>query len=306
MPEQNYKNWIDEFQQQQPSTEIRYIVTGTAESARNILAGSGDFGGGDAPIPEAQLREAGQPILELPAVLIGVVVIYELPDVKGELKLTGPGLANIFLGKIKLWNDPRIARLNPDNKQPDVPIQVLHRNEGKCSNYILSDYLAKVSPEFLTAAGRSESPKWPVGQAFQRSQDLVAKLRSAPGAIGYTELNIAPGSAVRMASIKNASGEFVKPSANSIAAAATASGGKMNNDFRVSLTNAPGKESYPISSFTWLYVPASAKDPGRGSAVASYLKWVYTSGQKIAHDRGYAILPAEVLEKVAAKVTTVR
>lgn len=189
---------------------------------------------------------------------------------------------------------------------PEIPIQVLHRNEGKGSNYILSDYLAKVSPEFLAVAGRGESPKWPVGKGFQRSQDLVAKLRSTPGAIGYTELNLAVGAVVRMASIKNAAGEFVKPSANSIAAAATASGSKMNNDFRVSLTNSPGKESYPISSFTWLYVPAAAKDPGRGSMVASYLKWVYTSGQKIAQEKGYAILPPEVLEKVVAKAATIR
>ncbi len=281
------------------------MATGTAESARDVLAGSGDFGGGDAPIPEAQLRAAGRPILELPAVLIGIVIIYELPDVKGELKLTGPMLANVFLGKTKSWNDPAIAKLNPEMKLPEVPIQVLHRNEGKGSNYILSDYLAKVSPEFLAAAGRSESPKWPVGQAFQRSQDLVAKLRVTPGAIGYTELNLAAGSAVRIASIRNAAGEFVKPSANSIAAAATASGSKMSNDFRISLTNAPGKESYPISSFTWLYVPATAKDPGRGSAVAGYLKWVYSSGQKIAQEKGYAILPAEVLDRVVARAASV-
>ncbi|OLB39292.1 MAG: phosphate ABC transporter substrate-binding protein PstS [Acidobacteria bacterium 13_2_20CM_57_17] len=306
MPEPLYKSWADEFHAQQPATDIRYMAVGTAESARNILAGSGDFGGGDAPIPEAQLRASGKSILELPAVLIGIVIIYELPDVKGELKLTGPVLANIFLGKTKSWNDPAIAKLNPDMKLSELPIQVLHRNEGKGSNYILSDYLAKVSPEFLATAGRGESPKWPVGQAFQRSQDLVAKLRSMPGAIGYTELNIAASSAVRIASIKNAAGEFVRPSAKSIEAAATASGSKMNNDLRVSLTNAPGKESYPISSFTWLYVPAVAKDPGRGSSVASYLKWVYTSGQKIAQEKGYAILPPEVLEKVAQKAATIR
>jgi phosphate transport system substrate-binding protein len=306
MPEPLYKSWADEFHIQQPSTDIRYMAVGTAESARNILAGSGDFGGGDAPIPEAQLRASGKSILELPAVLIGIVIVYELPDVKGELKLTGPVLANIFLGKIKSWNDPAIAKVNPDMKLPELPIQVLHRNEGKGSNYILSDYLAKVSPEFLTAAGRSESPKWTVGQAFQRSQDLIAKLRGTPGAIGYTELNIAAGSAVRIASIKNAAGEFVRPSAKSIAAAATASGSKMNDDFRVSLTNAPGKESYPISSFTWLYVPAAAKDPARGSSVASYLKWIYSSGQKIAQEKGYAVLPREVLEKVAQKAATIR
>jgi phosphate transport system substrate-binding protein len=306
MPEPLYKNWIDAYHKQQPSTDIRYMAVGTEESARNILAGSGDIGGGDAPIPESQLRSAQKPILELPAVLIGIVVIFELPGVKGELRLAGPVVANIFLGKIKVWSDPAIAKLNPEMKLPDLPIQVLHRNDGKGSNYILSDYLAKVSPEFLAIAGRGESPKWPVGQSFQRSQDLVTKLRTIPGAIGYTELNLAASSAVRMASIKNAAGEFVKPSPRSIAAAASSSGSKMSNDFRVSLTNAPGKESYPISSFTWVYVLAVAKDPVRGAAVANYLKWVYTTGQRIAQEEGYAILPEDVLEKVVAKTATIR
>jgi len=232
-------------------------------------------------------------------------VIYDLPDVKSELMLTGPVVANIILGKIKLWSDPAIVKLNPDMKLPDLAIQVLHRNEGKGSNYILSDYLAKISSEFLAAAGRGESPKWPIGMSFQRSQDLVARLRRTPGAIGYTELNLAVSSGVRMAGIKNAAGEFVKPSAQSIAAAASASGSKMSNDFRISLTNASGKESYPISSFTWVYVPVAAKDPERGRAVASYLKWVYAGGQKIAQEQGYANLPEDVLEKVLAKSATI-
>lgn len=305
MPEPLYKNWIDEYHKHQPSIEIRYMAVGSGESAQSILAGSGDLGGGDAPIPEAQLRAAGKPVLELPSVLIGIVVIFELPDVKGELRLTGPVLANIFLGKVKTWNDPAISKLNPEMRLPDLPIQVLHRTEGKGSNYILSDYLSKVSPEFLATAGRSESPKWPVGQGFQRSQDLVTKLRTTPGAIGYTELNIAASSGVRIASIKNASGEFVRPSPKSIAAAASSSGSKMSSDFRVSLTNAPLKESYPISSFTWLYVPSTAKDPGRGQAVARYLKWVYTNGQRIAEEQGYAALPKDVLEKVTAQAATI-
>jgi phosphate transport system substrate-binding protein len=306
MPEPLYKTWIDAYCKETVATEIRYMPVGSAESARNILAGSGDFGGGDAPIPESQLHVAGKPMLELPAVLIGIVAIYELPGVKGDLKLTGPLLANIFLGKIKVWNDPAIARLNPDMHLPDLPIRVFHRNEGKGSNYILSDYLSKVSPEFLAIAGRSESPKWPVGLSFPRSQELVSQLRSTPGAIGYTELNLAVSSGVRMASIKNAAGEFIKPSSQSIAVAASAGGGKKTDDFRFSLTNASGKESYPISSFTWLYVPAAASDPERGRAVAAYLKWVYTSGQRIAQEQGYATLPADVLARVAAKAATVR
>lgn len=306
MPEPLYKIWIDAFQQQDPSTKIRYMPVGTGESARDVLANSGDFGGGDAPIPQAQLRSSGKIVLELPAVLIGIVAVYELPGAKGELRLTGPALAGIFLGKIKVWNDPAIARLNPDLSLPGLPIQVFHRNEGKGSNYILSDYLSKISPEFLATVGHSESPKWPVGRSFQRSQDLVNQVLATPGGIGYTELNLAVRSGVRMAYIRNAAGEFIRPSSQSIAAAASASGSKMNGDFRISLTNAPGKDSYPISSFTWLYVPAVAPDPERGRAVTAYLKWVYTNGQKIAQEQGYATLPADVLAKVAAKAATVR
>jgi phosphate transport system substrate-binding protein len=306
MPEPLYKSWIDAYHKETVSTEIRYMPVGSAESARNILAGSGDLGGGDAPIPETQLHTAGKTILELPTVLIGIVAIYELPGVKGDLKLNGPILANIFLGKIKVWNDPALTRLNPEMNLPALPIHVFHRTDGKGSNYILSDYLCKVSPEFLATAGRGESPKWPVGQSFQRSQELVNQLHSTPGAIGYTELNLAASSGVRTASIKNASGEFIKPSSQSIAAAASAGGGKRNEDFRISLTNAPGKESYPISSFTWLYVPAAASDPERGRAVGSYLKWIYSGGQKIAQEQGYATLPADVLAKVAAKAAGVR
>ena len=305
MPEPLYKSWIAAYHKETPATELRYMPVGSGESAHNVLTGSGDFGGGDAPIPEAQLRGAGKPILELPAVLIGIVVIYELPGVTGELRLTGPVLAGIFLGRIKVWNDPAIARLNPDMNLPALRISVFHRNEGKGSNYILSDYLSKVSQEFLAAVGRSESPQWPVGQSFPRSQELVSQLHSTPGAIGYTELNLAVSSGAPVASIRNAAGEFVKPSSPSIAAAASAVDSKKTGDFRVSLTNAPGKESYPISSFTWLYVPAIASDPERGRAVADYLRWVYSSGQRIAEEQGYATLPADLLAKVAAKASTV-
>ncbi len=199
--------------------------------------------------------------------------------------------------------DPR----SPAPRREESSSRIAGCADRNCSDLPTARYyLAKVSPEFLATAGRGESPKWPVGQAFQRSQDLVAKLRNTPGAIGYTELNLAASAGVRFASIKNAAGEFIKPSTKSIDAAASSSGSKMIHDFRISMTNAPGKESYPISSFSWLYVPAVAKDPARGRALADYLKWVYTSGQKVAQEQGYATLPEDVLEKVAAKAATVR
>jgi len=244
--------------------------------------------------------------VELPTVVIGIVVVYNLSSAKGELRLTGPVLANIFLGKISSWDDPGLTKLNPELKLPALPIRVVHRTEGKGSNYILSDFLSKVSPEFLSRAGRGESPKWPVGVSAARPQDLIDKVRTADGAIGYTELNLAAKSGLRMASIRNAAGEFVRPSAHSTAGAAVALQGKMTDDFRVSLTNAPGKDSYPISSFTWLYVPTVAKDPQRGRAVAGFLKWVYTAGERIAQEQGYAPLPPEVLAKATAKAATIR
>lgn len=305
LPEPLYNRWNDEYRKENPGTQVRYLPSGTAESITRILAGEGDFGGGDAPIPEKELSEASTPLLELPSVLIGIAVVYNVPGLQDRLQLSGPVLANIFLGKVTAWNDPEIAKLNPHAKLPDLPIKVIHRTAGKGSSYILSDYLSKVSVEFLSKAGRGVSPKWPVGEAVGRTPDVLEKVRGTSGAISYTELNWAHKAALNSAMIRNAAGEFVRPTAVSIEAAASALESKMQQDFRVSLTNAPGKESYPIASFTWLYVPAKAKDPERGRAVAAYLAWVYAKGQKIARAEGYAPLPAGVLERAKSKAATV-
>jgi phosphate transport system substrate-binding protein len=304
LPEPLYVAWGDAYHKQHPSVQVRYLPEGTGQSSREILAGVGDMGGGDAPNPEKELKSAGVPVLELPSVLIGIVIVYNVPGVNGDLQLTGPALADIFLGKVKLWNDPGIAKSNPALSLPAKPIQVVHRTEGKGSNYILSDYLCKVSPDFLAKLGRGESPKWPVGMGAGRSVDMSDKVRETPWSIGYTELNLAERASLRVARIRDAAGEFVMPTVESIAAAASES--KLKSDFRVSLTNAPGKASYPISSFTWLYVPVKAKDPERGRAVADYLKWIYADGQSVARDRGYATLPKEVLAKVTESAAAVR
>lgn len=305
MPEPLYLLWNDEYQKQQPAVKLRYLPEGSGAGARRVLTGTGDFAGGDAPIPEKDLKEAKAKVLELPTVLIGIVVIYNLPGTSAELRLSGPALANIYLGKITTWNDPSLAKLNPQIKLPALPIRVFHRTTGKGSSYILSDFLSKASPEFLSRIGRSESPNWVAGAPAGRTQDMVDKVQSTAGAIGYTELNIAKDGSLRMASIRNEEGEFVRPSARSIAAAASELTSKTADDFRISLTNAPGKESYPVSSFTWFYVPAAAKDPQRGRAVEAYLKWVYSEGQKIAQNNGYPPLPEELLAKVRAKAATI-
>lgn len=304
LPEPLYLAWGDEYHKHHQETQLRYLPEGTAESSRKILAGVGDLGGGDAPISEKELKSAAVPVVELPTVMIGIVIVYNLPGTAGELKLSGPVLADIFLGKIKVWNDVAIIKLNPEIKLPAQAIQIIHRADGKGANYILSDFLCKVSPEFLAKAGRGDSPKWPVGLSAARSQDMSDKVRGTPWSIGYTELNLAQAASLRVARIKNAAGTFVAPTTKSIAAAALES--KMRDDFRISLTNAPGKESYPISSFTWLYVPTKSKDPDRGRAVAEYLKWVYAEGQTVAQQRGYATLPKPLLAKVAASAATIR
>jgi phosphate transport system substrate-binding protein len=303
LPEPLYIGWADEYHKQNPLVVIRYLPQGTGESAESILAGSGDLGGGDAPIPDKQLK-ADAPILQLPSVLIGIVIVYNLPNISGDLRLSGPVVAEIFLGKIKTWNDPAIAKLNPEMKLPAHSIQVIHRTEGKGSNYILADYLCKVSPEFLAKAGRGESPNWPVGISAARSQDMSDRVRATQYSIGYSELNLAERASLRIARIKNSANEFIKPTEKTFANAALEA--KISDDFRVSLTNAPGKDSYPITSFTWFYVPAKAKDPSRGRAVAAYLKWIYADGQMVAQNQGYATLPKELLAKVAATAATIR
>lgn len=306
MPEPLYLRWNDEYHKQHPAVQVRYLPEGSGAGASRVLSEAGDFAGGDAPIPEKDLKAATTKVVELPTVLIGIVVVYNLRGTTGELRLTGPVLANIYLGKITAWNDPALVKLNPDTSLPALAIQVFHRSAGKGSSYILSDYLSKASPEFLARVGRSESPNWPVGTTAGRSQDMTEKVTATSGAIGYTELNMAEKASLRMASIRNAEGEFVRPSARSIAAAAKALASKTNGDFRISLTNASGKDTYPISSFTWFYVPAVAKDSERGRAVAEYLKWVYTTGEKIAQEEGYPPLPDELLVKVMAKAETIR
>lgn len=306
LPEPLYVAWADEYHKTHQDMQVRYLPEGTAESAVRILAGNGDFGGGDAPIPEKQLKDSSHPVIELPSVLIGIAIVYNVPGAPSGVRLSGPVLANIFLGKITSWRDPEIAKLNTDMRLPDAAIKVVHRTEGKGSSYIFSDFLSKVSAEFQSKVGRSVSPRWPVGEAFGRTPDLLDAVRKTAGSIGYTELNWAEKSGLSIAAVKNPAGDFVKPTAKSIAEAASSLESKMTEDFRVSLTNAPGKESYPIASFTWFYVPVRAADPQRGKAVSAFLTWVYSFGQNIAQDRGYAALPGSVLAKVRSKVSTLR
>ena len=307
MPQQLYLLWGDEYHKVHPETQVRYLAVGTGESASRVLSGTGeDLGGGDAPIPAKQLKEAAHAALELPTVLVGIAIFYNVPGNASGIRLSGPVLANIYLGKITSWSDPEIARLNLDDRLPALPIKVLHRTDGKGSNYIFSDFLSKVSPEFRSKVGKSVSPKWPVGTAFSICKDLLASAAKTPGAIGYADFHCGENSGLSVAQIRNAAGEFVKPSPRGLGAVAVAMESKMTEDLLLSLTNAPGKESYPIVSLTWFYVPVHRQDKQRGYAVKEYLNWVYASGQDIALAQGYAPLPSSVLQTVRAKVAALK
>ncbi len=293
VPLRLYQAWIDEFNKRDPSLQVQYLALGTSQSIKQISEGSGDFGGGEVPLTHEQMHGGKIKLLQIPTVLVGIVPIYNLPG-KPALDFSGELLAQIYLGVVKNWKDPKIAKLNPDVKLPDLPIRVVHRSAGKGSNYIFTDFLSKTSSEFRNRVGKSASPKWPVGVEANRGEDMVAKVSSASGAIGYAEVNFVRNAAIGYDRVQNAAGGFVRATPESIVAACRAEEKAIGGSFQASMTNAAGKDSYPLSSFTWIYVPASGVSPARSHALKEFLEWSMKDGQRIAKDMGYATLPDKV------------
>lgn len=307
LPSPLYQAWLQSYNKRDSKVQVHYQGLGTGESIALITAGSGDFGGGEVPISDAQLRTAKVKIVHLPTVLAAIVPVYNVPGVDRQLRFSGEVMSRILLGTIKSWDDPAIARLNPGVQLPHLSVTVIHRNDGKGSNYILSDFLSKTSPEWRARIGKTPSPKWPLGQTAERGQDMVAKVKATPGAFGYVERGFAMNDAdVHAGSVQNASGEFVSASPESMNAACRAMEKSMPADLRVSLTNAPGKDSYPITSFTWLYVPVSGLKAERARALAAFLRWAMADGQTMAQERGYAPLPASILGRAMTLAEQVR
>jgi phosphate transport system substrate-binding protein len=244
-------------------------------------------------------------LTELPVVLIGIVPIYNLPNIS-NLRLSGDVLAQMYLGHITHWNDPAIVKLNPGMNLPNLPIRVIYRPAGKGSNYVFTEYLSKINAKFRDQIGRSASPKWPVGQPAERSSDMADKVKSTTGALGYVELQYADDNQITHASVQNAAGKFVKATAASITASCVAVEAPTWDKLAASLTNAPGTDSYPISSFTWLYVRPSARDQRRTTALVGLLNWAYSDGQSIAIQEGYSDLPKPLVAKVLAKVNVMQ
>ncbi len=304
VPAPLYGRWTQDYGKRNPNIQMRYLPVGTSEGIKQISHGSGDFGAGEAQLTEKERKDGS--LMELPVVIIGIVPVYNLPDVHEQLRLSGDVLAGIFLGDVKTWNAPQIAKLNPNVTLPNLAIQVINRPAGKGSNFVFTDFLSKSSSKFRAEVGVSPSPKWPVGEPAERSSDMADKVKNTPGSIGYVEYQYAVKSSIPQAAVLNPAGKFVKASAESMAAACNAAEEPRWDNFSASLTNTAGPDSFPISSFTWIYLRTSTSDPARAAALSDFLNWIYSDGQKFAVQEGYSDLPAPLLVAVRKKVKTLR
>ena len=290
-----YSKWFSEYNKLHPEVEINYQSIGSGGGIRQLSNQTVFFGASDGPMTSDQLQAAPGHILHLPTVLGGVVPVYNIPGVNAELKFTGQVIADIVLGRITKWNDKAITALNPGVALPDTDITVAHRSDGSGTTYIFVDYLSKVSPDFKKTVGVATSVNWPVGVGGKGNEGVAGLVKQTPGAFGYVELIYAIQNKIAYGSVRNMDGVFVRSSLETVTAAAGAAASAMPKDFRVSITNAPGKDAYPISSFTWLLFYESPKDKARAKVMVDFMKWALTDGQKYCADLGYAPLPAAVV-----------
>lgn len=304
-----YSKWFSEYHKLHSDIQINYQSIGSGGGIRQVIEGTVEFGASDMPMTDDQLKEAQSKlktnVLNIPTVLGADVPAYNIPGVSGELKFTPEVLAGIFLGHISKWNDKAIASANPGMNLPDQNIVVVHRSDGSGTTFIWTDYLSKVSPEWKSQVGSGVSVKWPVGLGGKGNEGVAGSIRQLPGSIGYVELIYAVQNHIPYGSVKNAEGAFLKASLEGVTAAA-ASVKNIAADFRVSITNAPGKDAYPISSFTWLLIPAQSKDAAKGKILADFLNWMVTDGQKMTSALSYAPLPDNVAQKVKEAIKQVK
>ena len=299
-----YSKWFNQYHQEHPDIEINYQSIGSGGGIRQVTAGTVDFGASDGPMSDEQLASAKVKIIHLPTVLGAVVPAYNIPGFKGELKFTPEVIAGIYLGKITSWNDPAIAKINPGVSLPNQGIIVVHRSDGSGTTYIFSDYLSKVSNEWRDSVGKGTSVKWPTGLGAKGNEGVAGMVRQMEGAFGYVELIYALQNNISFGPVKNTAGSFVKASLESTTAAAS-SVKTMPADFRVSITNPPGKDAYPIASFTWLLVPADWKDKNKEKIIVDFLNWMLDQGQNMTADLNYAPLPDAVKQKEREAIKTI-
>ncbi len=296
-----YSKWFSEYNKLHPDVQINYQSIGSGGGIRQVLNGTVDFGASDGPMSDEQLAQSKTKILHIPTVMGAVVPAYNVPGISGEIKFTPEALAGIFLGKITNWNDPALAKVNPGVNFPNQPIIVIYRSDGSGTTFIFTDYLSKISKDWSNTVGKGTSVKWQIGMGGKGNEGVAGQVRQLQGSIGYVELIYAVQNNIAYGSVRNAAGNFVKASLDGVTEAA-ASAKAMPADFRVSITNAPGKTAYPISSFTWLLIPTPARDPKKGKIIADFLDWMVTDGQKMTSQLSYAPLPESVAEKVKAAI----
>lgn len=300
-----YSKWFSEYHKAHPDVHINYQSIGSGGGIRQVLAGTVDFGASDGPMSDEQLAQAKVKILHIPTVLGAVVPAYKISGVNQELKFSPDVIAGICLGKITSWNDKAIASDNPGVNLPTKPIVLVHRSDGSGTNYIFTDYLSKISPEWQSRIGKGTSVKWPLGLGAKGNEGVAGMLRQMDGGFGYVELIYAIQNKIGYGAVKNSSGTFVKASLESTTAAA-ASVKNMPADFRVSITNPPGKDAYPIASFTWLLVPSQFSDKAKGKVMTDFLNWMLEQGEPMATQLDYAPLPDNVKDKLRARIKDIR
>jgi phosphate transport system substrate-binding protein len=298
-PQPIYSKWFEAYQQSHSGVEFNYQAVGSGAGIRQAMEKTVDFGASDMPMPDPLLAEAKQKLgcdlLHFPTVLGAAVPTYNIPGVSVALKFTPEALSNIYLGKITKWNDPAITGPNPGVNLPGMDIMVIHRSEGSGTTFIWTDYFSKVNPEWASKVGHNSSVNWPVGLGGKGNEGVAGLLKQTPGAIGYVELIYAIQNKLPYGLLKNAAGNFIKADLDSVTAAAA--GTPMPDDFRVSITNAPGAKAYPISSFTWLLIPSHIADATKRDDIKAFLKWMMTDGQKDTEALAYAPLPKAVVAK---------
>ncbi|MBZ5627467.1 MAG: phosphate ABC transporter substrate-binding protein PstS [Acidobacteriia bacterium] len=298
-----YSKWFNEFAKSN-GVQINYQSIGSGGGIQQLHSGTVDFGASDMPLNDQQLKDLGKSIIQFPTVLGSVVPAYSVQGVTGEIKFTPEALAGIYLGKITKWNDKALTSANPGLKLPDQDIVVVHRSDGSGTTFVWTDYLCKVSPEWKSTVGSNTSVKWPVGLGGKGNEGVAGVISQQPGALGYVELIYALQNKIPFGPVKNASGTFVKASLDTTTKAAA--GTKVPPDFRVSITNASGKDAYPVSSFTYLLVPTQWQNQGKKDAMVKFLTWMLDHGEPMVTALDYAPLPKQVAEMERAKIKEIR
>ena len=296
-----YSKWFDAYTKVDGEVRFNYQSIGSGGGIKQVSSRTVDFGATDGPMTDEQMKAAPAELLHIPTVLGAVAATYNLPG-SPKVNFTPEVLADIFLGKITQWNDPRLAADNPGITLPKQPIAVVHRSDGSGTTYIWVDYLSKVSPQWQQKVGKGTSVNWPVGLGGKGNEGVAGQVKNVPGALGYVELAYAVKNKLPVGLVKNAAGKFIEPTIESTTAAAAGSAKGMPDDFRVSLTNAPGEAAYPIASFTWLLVYKEQPDQAKGRHIVNFLWWMSHEGQKYAADLLYAPLPAPVVKQIEAKI----